>query len=388
MELVTEKRALAQEIRDFLDEMKNRVLAGEESSIYALWVDAKNDIVDMFLEIGQLDYILRQNNDVGRGILNMEYVSRCVEEIDNSCFNDCGKFCRSITILREYTDLIYILLDCIVSNSEVFPAETMNMLEYCYTSQDSEELRGIAKRVIKNKRQDVFAFDWEMEKVETFFDKEAGMYYVMEQGHRMYLPIEIFATGEEVAQYVNALHMEQDARSPHRYINERMEVPEGAVVLDAGVAEGNFSIGIIDKVKKLYLVECEPYFIHALKWTFKDYMDKIVIVEKFLSGHEDAQCTTIDAIMQGEPLDYLKMDIEGAEMDALQGGEKTIAVSPNLKCNVCAYHHLHDNEVITEFLSQHGMEVENTPGYMMFHLDEEYPHYPRKGLAQAVKKKA
>lgn len=387
MKFGTEERALAQEIRDFLDEIKKRILPGEESSAYALWADARNDIVDMFLGIGQINNFLRQNDIVEHGILNMECVSRCVEEIDSSCFKDSGKFCQNVTILREYADLMYMLLDCLVSDGEVFSRETINILEYCYTSQDSEELRNIARKVIKNKRKDVFDFDWEMEKVEPVYDEEAGMYYVIEQGKPMYLPIEMYPTESDVSYYVNVLHMEQDLRSPHRYINERMEVPEGAVVIDAGVAEGNFSIGIIDKVKKLYLVECDPRFIHALKWTFKDYMDKVVIVDKFLSGHEDAQCTTIDAIMQGEPLDYLKMDIEGAEVDALQGGEKTIAASPDLKCNVCVYHRFHDNEVITEFLSGHDMEVENTPGYLMFHLDEEYPYYPRKGLAQAVKKK-
>ncbi len=386
MELVAKTKAIAQEIRDFLGEMIKRLSQGEESSIYVLWAEAKNDIVDMFVEIGQMDTVLRQQKPDWRGYLNMEYISRCVEETDSSCFEDSGKFCKSITALREYADLLYMLLDCIESNKEMFPNQTVDILEYCYTSQDSEELRDIARRVIKNKGHSVFAFDWETEKIEPVFDEEAGMYYVMEQGRPMYFPIEIFPTESEVAVYVNNLHVEQEPRSPHQYINERMEVPEGAVVLDAGVAEGNFSIGIIDKVKKLYLVEYDTRFIRALEWTFKDYMDKVVIVDKYLSGHVDRQCTTIDEIMQGEPLDYLKMDIEGAELEALQGGEKTIAASPNLKCNVCVYHHFHDNEVITEFLSERGMEVKNTPGYMMFHLDEEYPFYPRKGLAQAVKK--
>ena len=349
MELVAKTKAIAQEIRDFLDEMIKRLSQGEESSIYVLWAEAKNDIVDMFVEIGQMDTVLRQQKPDWRGYLNMEYISRCVEETDSSCFEDSGKFCKSITALREYADLLYMLLDCIETNKEMFPNQTVDILEYCYTSQDSEELRDIARRVIKNKGHSVFAFDWETEKIEPVFDEEAGMYYVMEQGRPMYFPIEIFPTESDVAVYVNNLHEEQEPRSPHQYINERMEVPEGAVVLDAGVAEGNFSIGIIDKVKKLYLVEYDTRFIRALEWTFKDYMDKVVIVDKYLSGHVDGQCTTIDEIMQGEPLDYLKMDIEGAELEALQGGEKTIAASPNLKCNVCVYHHFHDNEVITEF---------------------------------------
>lgn len=386
MNQVMEEEAVAQEIRDFLDEMKKRMLTGEESSTYALWADARNDIVDMFLEIGQVDIMLQQYSPELRGFLNMEYVNRWMEETDSACYKDSGKFCKGITDLREYADMLYMLLNRLATSDETYPKEVVDMVEYCYTCENREIFRHIGKNVILSGTSKVFDFERETEKVEAFFDEEAGMYYVMEQGRRMYFPIEIFPSVKDITKYVNILHMEQDARSPHRYINERMEVPEGAVVLDAGVAEGNFSIGIIDKVKKLYLVECEPCFIRALQWTFKDYMDKVVFVDKFLSGHEDAQCTTIDAIMQGEPLDYLKMDIEGAELEALQGGEKTIAVSPNLKCNVCVYHRFNDNEVITKFLSEHGMEVENTPGYMMFHLDEEYPHFPRKGLAQAVKK--
>lgn len=387
MELGTEERAIAQEIRDFLDEIKKRMFAGEESSAYALWADARNDIADMFGEIGQIDIKLQQYNVETRAFLNMEYVRRCMEKTDSSCFKERSEFCKNITDVREYADLLYLLLDCLVSNDEIFPKEIINMVEYCFTSSNNEELRDIGRNVIKTRRNGVFAFDWKMEKIEPVFDQEAGMYYVMEQGKPMYLPIEIYPTKADVVDYINVLHMEQDSRSPHRYMNERMEVPEDAVVIDAGVAEGNFSIGIIDKVKKLYLVECDSRYIRALEWTFKDYMDKVVIVDKFLSGHEDEQNITIDAIMQGEPLDYLKMDIEGAEVEALQGGEKTLERSADLKCNVCVYHRLHDNEVITEILSGHNMEVVNTPGYMMFHLDKEYPHYPRKGLAQAVKKK-
>lgn len=48
-------------------------------------------------------------------------------------------------------------------------------------------------------------------------------------------------------------------------------------------------------------------------------------------------CTTLDDVLAGEPIDVLKMDIEGGELHALEGMPRTIAASPKLvmfvECN-------------------------------------------------------
>lgn len=55
-------------------------------------------------------------------------------------------------------------------------------------------------------------------------------------------------------EYYRGISIEQDICSPHRYFTDDFSVPNNAVVIDAGVAEGNFSLSIIEHVKKyIYL---------------------------------------------------------------------------------------------------------------------------------------
>lgn len=382
MQLGINERDIMLELRDVLGSLMEKQ---DEGIVYSFWRDARDDISDMFAAVKQSEDVMISNKLYEKEMTNMDYVSHLFSELDQTCFKDSARFLKGIKDLREYADLLHMLFGSMADRGRVSTPLVINILNYCYIEQDSEELRQIARDIIVQEKLSVFTFERQEEEIECHFDEEAGMYYAVENGMRIYLPIEDFPTRERVASYINGLRGEQDERSPHRYFTPRMEVPEGAVVMDAGVAEGNFSVPIVERVKKLYLVECDPGYIRALQWTFKDYMDKVVIVDKFLSKHSGKGRITIDDIMQGEPLDYLKMDIEGAEVAALQGGAKTLAASPNIKCNICTYHRLHDNERITEILTGHGMEVENTPGYMLFHLDGRYPYYPRRGLAQAVK---
>ncbi len=382
MQLDANEREIMSELTGVLESLAQ---AQEESVPYHFWSEAKGDVRDMFLAVKQSDELMVQNQLYGKAIVNMRYIESIFSELDEFCFRDFGKFSKGIRDLKEYADLQRMLFGSMAARGRMFTEMALNVLDYCYVEQDSEELRQIARDIIETESLSVFSFEREEDDIECHFDDEAGMYYAMEGDMRIYLPIEYFPTEEAAAKYMNGLRAEQDDRSPHQYFNQRMEVPQGAVVMDAGVAEGNFSVPIVKRAKKLYLVECDPLYVQALRWTFKDYMDKVVIVDKLLARHANKYSTSIDEIMQGKRLNYLKMDIEGAEVLALQGGEQTLAASQDIKCNICVYHRLHDNEKITEILAGHGMEVQNTPGYMLFHLDEKYPYYPRRGLAQAVK---
>ncbi len=55
------------------------------------------------------------------------------------------------------------------------------------------------------------------------------------------------------------------------------------------------------------------------------------------AGNMEVQCVTLDATMAGEAPTYIKMDIEGAELDALDGAREVIARCQPLLA-VCAYH--------------------------------------------------
>jgi len=67
-------------------------------------------------------------------------------------------------------------------------------------------------------------------------------------------------------------------------------------------------------------------------------------------GNSEVEVDTIDNIVNGDRVTFLKMDIEGAELAALRGAEKTIKESkPNLAISV--YHEPEDLVTIPQYIS-------------------------------------
>ncbi len=158
------------------------------------------------------------------------------------------------------------------------------------------------------------------------------------------------------------------------------------VVIDAGVAEGNFALSVIDKVSKIYLVECDNDWNEALRYTFAPYKDKVVFVNKFLSDKVDDTDISIDSLLEGNKVDAIKMDIEGAEISALIGAEKTILSNPNIKIAACSYHK-HNDEILIRALMEHfGLKTTSSKGYMLFIYDDDFYKNPefRRGLVFTV----
>jgi len=220
-----------------------------------------------------------------------------------------------------------------------------------------------------------------------FFDEDKQLFYAMEQGKKMYFS-RALKTKEQVKVYYSCLSAEQDMSSPHRYLTEEFDVPENAVVIDAGVAEGNFALYVIDRVKKIYLFEPDEDWLEALQYTFEPYKDKVEIVNKCVSDYLSDTVTTIDEVLQGTPVDFLKMDIEGEEVYALRGANKTLKASENMKCVICAYHLEHAYETISEILNEQGFFCQPSKGYMWFpeHQNSVRPSVLRRGLVKAEKR--
>lgn len=219
-------------------------------------------------------------------------------------------------------------------------------------------------------------------KIDILYDEDAKLYYTNKFGKKMYL---YQMNDVDLNFYAGFITREQDEDSPHRYFDDVVKVNEGDIIVDAGVAEGNFSLEVIDKAKKIYLVECDSNWINTLKITFKDYMDKIVIVDKMLGNFVDDTHTTIDEICKGEKINFIKMDIEGAEMDALEGAKETLKNSDNCKLAVCSYHKHNAEQDIREFLEKYGYKTYTSKGYMWFKDDEDTLTYLelRRGLVKA-----
>lgn len=220
---------------------------------------------------------------------------------------------------------------------------------------------------------------------ETGYDSGKGLYYAMYNGRKMYLS-RVFDTMHKARQYFKWLCMEQDIKSPHRYVEDMESLGNDLVILDAGAAEGNFSLSLVDKAKKIYLFEPDKKWIEALEYTFEPYKEKVVIIPKYLSDYENKMTTTIDREMKDEVIDVLKLDIEGEELYALKGGMHTIKRSPGIKCFVCTYHQEFAFEAIKAFFEDICFKTEVTGGYMWFPENSHSKRTPilRHGVIRAM----
>ncbi len=215
------------------------------------------------------------------------------------------------------------------------------------------------------------------------YDAEKDLYFAMYRGKKMYFS-RVFHSEKRVEQYFTWLCMEQDMESPHRYILNDEMLGDNLVVVDAGAAEGNFTLTLIERIKKVYIFELDERWVEALRYTFEPYADRVIIIEKALSDYESMTTTTIDSIVK-ESVDILKMDIEGEELYALKGGENVLSVSVNLQCFICTYHQEFAYDAIEKYVKQKGYLAEGSKGYMWFPENQISVRTPilRKGIIRA-----
>ncbi len=223
---------------------------------------------------------------------------------------------------------------------------------------------------------DYYALD-----VTVYADIAVGLNYVLHNGEKLFFPSN-WAEERIKTSYIGLL-IEQDIFSPHRYVEEYSEL-RGRTLLDIGAAEGIFSLDTIEFTKEVYLFECEDPWIKALEATFAPWKDKVHIVKRYVGNIVNDSCVTIDSFFKfgtGEPL-FLKMDIEGAEISALQGAHVTLTKSNDVVMSVCTYHRENDAKDIEALLKAIGYNVNFTNKYIC----HEYK-YVRKCLIRANRMK-
>lgn len=196
------------------------------------------------------------------------------------------------------------------------------------------------------------------------FDGKHQLYYVKHYGKKLYLSKK-YSTKKQVEDYYKSILLEQDEKSPHRYFVKGFEVEDGDIVIDCGVAEGNFALEIVDKVSKIYLVEADQDWIEALQITFKDYEDKVVIINAFVSSYNEGDYRTLDSLIQ-EKVNFIKMDIEGNEWDGLRGAKRIIEDSERIKLAICSYHSDFDHVLIERYMNEMDIVYSYSDGYMWF----------------------
>jgi len=159
------------------------------------------------------------------------------------------------------------------------------------------------------------------------------------------------------------------------------------VVADIGAAEGIFALSIVEKAKTIYLFECDLSWFDALKKTFEPWAEKCVFVNKYIGAHTNNIYISIDDFFSDKHIDFIKSDIEGAEIDLLQGAHLTMTGQRKLKMLLCSYHKKDEAENIENILRANGFYVEFTKGFMLFWLDDQFADpYIRRGVIMGIKR--
>jgi hypothetical protein len=229
-----------------------------------------------------------------------------------------------------------------------------------------------------------FTNKYNQSKVEVFVDSGSGLKYVLMDGKRLYFKRRWFVS--RIQRSFNDLSMEQDEKSPHRYLSDDFRISEGDVVADFGAAEGNFSLSVIEKVQKIYLFESDPEWIEALDKTFEPWREKVEIVAKFVSDIDDQRHCTGDVFFSNKELNFLKIDVDGGEQKLLKGFEKILERDSNIKIALCTYHQHNDEKEFSEILVDKGFSVNPSYGFMIFHYDKKLKApYIRRALLRAIK---
>lgn len=168
-----------------------------------------------------------------------------------------------------------------------------------------------------------------------------------------------------------------DCYVPDQYFpDDIIHLTDHEVIVEAGSNDGETLIEIIEKTegkfKKIICFEPNVECIENLKRIIRNYNKPIELVEKgvgkvsekvhFKSAGTASKVVTdndYDYMIEIVPMDeeikeavsYIKMDIEGLELDALKGAEQIIKkYSPTLA--VCVYHKIGDIIDISKYLKE------------------------------------
>jgi len=267
-----------------------------------------------------------------------------------------------------------------------------HILDYYKGSPPSPENHQVLDVIsfLKKNPLHMFPYDfinkYDSQQVEVHRDEKSDYRYVIYENKRLFYPLGW--TSENIKYSHSFSCLEQDNESPHSYASSSFIYNEDDIAVDAGAAEGNFSLSIVDKVKKLYIFECAEGWIGPLQETFKPWREKVEIIPLRLSKKVTSDSTTLDQFFAEKNAlpTILKIDVDGGEKDLLSGASRILRESDKLKISLCTYHQKNDFREFKALLEKLEFKVHSSKGYMIFYLDEplEEP-YLRKALLFASK---
>jgi len=226
-----------------------------------------------------------------------------------------------------------------------------------------------------------FSKKYNPQNIQVLRDDSTGLSYVMHGSHKLYFKKGL--TPEQIRHMYSFLLCEQDPGSPHCYLDKDFSLGKNAVLADVGCAEGIFSLMNIEKVKEVVLFEADSDWIEALEQTFQPWKEKVTLVNKFVSDASLNKFISLDDYFRTKKIDFLKIDVDGAEDELLKGAQELITKS-KLQIALCTYHKQGDAEKFNMFLQKFNYKTSFSKNYMLFYFDDHFePPYFRKALLRA-----
>lgn len=155
-------------------------------------------------------------------------------------------------------------------------------------------------------------------------------------------------------------------KTPGEYFQQDVfSLNNDEVMVDAGAFDGDSALNFIKTVngsfEKIYAFELEKNNYDKMLLKLHDYKDRIEFIDKGVWSHkaclnfggakygshidsnaeQTANVISIDEVVQGQKVTFIKMDVEGSELEALNGAKNTI-LTQKPKLAISAYHYLSD----------------------------------------------
>jgi hypothetical protein len=261
-----------------------------------------------------------------------------------------------------------------------------------FSSLPENEVNDEQKEVLRylgNNQVEIFPYpfrdNYSPDKIEVFLDPEISLRYVIQEGKRLYFKKRW--SEKRIKRAYSDLLREQDINSPHRYLTDTFEAGKDDVLADIGAAEGNFSLSVIEKIKKVYLFEYDKEWIQALKATFRPWSEKVEIINKYVSDFDDDAHIRFDTFYENKKdITFLKIDVDGAESIVLKSCDEVFKGGKSFKVALCTYHKNNDEKDFTVLLKNHGFSITPSNGYMIHYYDKKLKApYLRRGLLRAIR---
>lgn len=159
-------------------------------------------------------------------------------------------------------------------------------------------------------------------------------------------------------------------------------IPKDECVIDVGAATGHFTHYFSPRCRHVYAIEAEPHvFAQTVKMADSlpnvtplcfaagcslPYISEFYVDDKRLSNSSfrdlvGGQKTTLltmnlDSILFGD-VGFIKIDVEGEELDVLTGAEKHMLCSPNLLIEIYQPYSAYPTELIFSYLFERNYEA-------------------------------